>query len=96
MEIMRIAVQRQAWQNIRKVPFQPMACIYLLMLHGETQIEGLRFRLAWVKRETLSKKLKQVGGLSQVVEHLPSNCQSPDQVHPWCHKKKGKQKPNKC
>jgi hypothetical protein len=96
VEIIRIAVQGQLWQKISKVPFQPMACICLLMLHGETQIEGQRFRLAWSKRETLSQKLKQVGGIAQVVEHLPSNCQSPDQVHPWYHQKKPqKQKANK-
>jgi hypothetical protein len=65
-----------------------MAYICLLMLHRETQIEGQRLRLARAKRETLSQKLKQVGGLAQVVEHLPSNCQSPDQVHPWYRQKK--------
>jgi hypothetical protein len=59
---MGIAVQSHPWQNIRKVPFQPMACISILMLQGETQIERQRFRLAWAKRETLSKKLKQVRG----------------------------------
>jgi hypothetical protein len=58
------------------------------MLNGETQIEGQRFRLAWAKRETLPQKLKQVGDLAQVVENLPSNCPSPDQVHPWYHQKK--------
>jgi hypothetical protein len=65
-----------------------MACIYLLMLHRETQTGLQRFRLAWAKRKTLSQKLKEVGGLAQVVDHQPSNCQSPDQVHPWYHQKK--------
>jgi hypothetical protein len=60
------------------------------MLHGETQIEGQRLRLAWAKMKTLSQKTKQVGGLAQVVEHLPSKCQIPDQVHPWYHQKKKK------
>jgi hypothetical protein len=64
------------------------------MLHGETPIGGQSLRLAWAKRETLSQKLKQVRGLAQVVEHLPSSCQSPHQIHPWYHKKKCKQKPN--
>jgi hypothetical protein len=87
VEIMRIAVQGQPWQKISKVLFQPMACISLLMQHGETEIEGQTFRLVWAKKETLSQKLKQVRGLAQVVEHLPSKCQSPDQVHPWyCQK----------
>jgi hypothetical protein len=40
VEIMRMAIQSQPWQKISKVPFQPMAYICLLMLHGETQIEG--------------------------------------------------------
>jgi hypothetical protein len=87
VKITRIAVQGQPWQKISKVLFQPMACIYLLMLHGETQIEGQIFRLAWAKRETLPQKLKQVRDLAQVVQHLPSNCQNPDQVHPWYRQK---------
>jgi hypothetical protein len=96
VEIMRIAVQGEPGHKVSKVQFQPMACICLLMLHGETPIGGQSLRLAWAKRETLSQKLKQVGGLAQVVEHLPSNCQRPDHVHPLYHqkKKKGKQKPN--
>jgi hypothetical protein len=55
VEIMRIAVQGEPGQKVSKVPFQPMACICLLMLHGETQIEAQRFGLAWAKRETLSQ-----------------------------------------
>jgi hypothetical protein len=38
VEIMKIAVQGKPGQKISKVPFQPKACIYLLMLHGETPI----------------------------------------------------------
>jgi hypothetical protein len=44
--------------------------------------------------ETLSQKLKQVGHLAQVEKHLPSNCQSPDQVHPWYRQKKKKANKN--
>jgi hypothetical protein len=65
------------------------------MLHGETQIGGQSLRLTWAKSETLSQKLKQVRGLAQVVEHLPSNCQRPDHVHPWYYQKKKKNKANK-
>jgi hypothetical protein len=64
------------------------------MLHGETPIGGQSLRLAWAKRETLSQKLKQVGGLAQVVEHLPSNCQRPDHVHHLYHQKKKKANKN--
>jgi hypothetical protein len=67
-----------------------MAFLCLLMLHRETQTGGQRFRLAWEKRETLSQKLKQVGGLAQVVKHLFCNCQSPDQVHLLYYQKKKK------
>jgi hypothetical protein len=48
------------------------------------------------KKGHLISKTKAGQRLAQVVEHLPSNCQSPDQVHPWYHQKKGKQKPNQC
>jgi hypothetical protein len=56
VEIMRIAVHCQPEQKVSKVPFQPMACICLLMLHGETQIGGQRFRLAWGKGRPYFKK----------------------------------------
>jgi hypothetical protein len=60
---------------------------------GRHQYED-SLRLAWAKRENLSQKLKQVGGLAQVVEHLPSNCERPDHVHPWYYQKKKKANQN--